>query len=71
MDIIAHLAEGFVHCLTPLNLSMLVIGIVVGLRQWTKPSARWAMMSMRQRPGIRKKTSVMRSNGAMPRGSET
>ena len=31
MDIIAHLADGFVHCLTPLNLSMLVVGIVVGL----------------------------------------
>src|SRR5215475_649521 len=31
MDIFAQLASGFVHCLTPLNLAMLVIGIVIGL----------------------------------------
>ena len=31
MDIITQLAGGFVHCLTPLNMSMLVVGIVVGL----------------------------------------
>src|ERR1043165_1016558 len=30
-DIIAQLATGFVHCLTPLNLAMLVVGIVIGL----------------------------------------
>jgi putative tricarboxylic transport membrane protein len=31
IDILAQLASGFVHCLTPLNLAMLVIGIVIGL----------------------------------------
>lgn len=31
MDILSQLAAGFVHCLTPLNLAMLVVGIVVGL----------------------------------------
>ncbi|MGC1848027.1 MAG: tripartite tricarboxylate transporter permease, partial [Pseudolabrys sp.] len=31
IDIFAQLAYGFVHCLTPLNLAMLVVGIVVGL----------------------------------------
>src|SRR4029079_6795362 len=30
-DIIAQLATGFVHCMTPLNLAMLVVGIVIGL----------------------------------------
>ena len=31
IDIFAQLAYGFLHCLTPLNLAMLVVGIVVGL----------------------------------------
>ena len=31
MDILVQLAHGFVNCMTPLNMSMLVIGIVVGL----------------------------------------
>jgi len=31
MDILSQLAVGFVNCLTPLNMAMLVIGIVVGL----------------------------------------
>src|SRR5262249_41977687 len=31
MDFFAQLASGFVHCLTPFNLAMLVIGIVIGL----------------------------------------
>jgi putative tricarboxylic transport membrane protein len=31
MDILAQLAHGFVNCLTPLNMAMLVVGIVVGL----------------------------------------
>ena len=31
IDILAQLASGFVHCLTPLNLAMLVVGIVIGL----------------------------------------
>src|SRR6476620_9234924 len=30
-DILAQLATGFVHCMTPLNLAMLVVGIVIGL----------------------------------------
>ena len=31
IDILVQLAHGFVHCLTPLNMAMLVTGIVVGL----------------------------------------
>ena len=31
IDILIQLAAGFVHCLTPLNMAMLVIGIVIGL----------------------------------------
>ena len=31
IDILAQLAAGFVHCLTPLNMAMLVVGIVIGL----------------------------------------
>src|SRR5215470_9577922 len=31
IDIITQLAAGFVHCLTPLNMAMLLIGIVIGL----------------------------------------
>ena len=31
IDILSQLAAGFVHCLTPLNMAMLVIGIVIGL----------------------------------------
>jgi putative tricarboxylic transport membrane protein len=31
IDIITQLAGGFVHCFTPLNMSMLVVGIVIGL----------------------------------------
>ena len=31
IDIITQLAGGFVHCLTPLNLAMLFVGIVIGL----------------------------------------
>jgi TctA family transporter len=31
IDILAQLAHGFVHCLTPLNMAMLVTGIVIGL----------------------------------------
>src|SRR5215470_13532176 len=31
IDILAQLASGFVHCMTPLNLAMLVVGIVIGL----------------------------------------
>ena len=31
IDILTQLAAGFVHCLTPLNMAMLVIGIVIGL----------------------------------------
>src|SRR5512139_2192520 len=31
IDILVQLAHGFVHCLTPLNMAMLVIGIVIGL----------------------------------------
>lgn len=30
-DIIAQLATGFVDCLTPLNMTMLIVGIVIGL----------------------------------------
>jgi TctA family transporter len=31
IDIVSQLAAGFVHCLTPLNMAMLLIGIVIGL----------------------------------------
>src|SRR5262245_66282762 len=31
IDILVQLAHGFVHCLTPLNMAMLVTGIVIGL----------------------------------------
>jgi hypothetical protein len=31
IDILLQLANGFVHCLTPLNMSMLLVGIVIGL----------------------------------------
>src|SRR5690242_17252654 len=31
IDILAQLAAGFIHCMTPLNMTMLVIGIVIGL----------------------------------------
>src|SRR5262244_929428 len=31
VDILIQLANGFVHCLTPLNMGMLLIGIVIGL----------------------------------------
>ena len=31
IDILLQLAHGFVHCLTPLNMAMLVVGIVIGL----------------------------------------
>ena len=31
IDILTQLAAGFVHCLTPLNMAMLVVGIVIGL----------------------------------------
>ena len=31
IDILIQLAAGFVHCLTPLNMAMLVVGIVIGL----------------------------------------
>ena len=31
IDILTQLAGGFVHCLTPLNMAMLVVGIVIGL----------------------------------------
>ncbi len=31
IDIITQLASGFVHCLTPLNMAMLLVGIVIGL----------------------------------------
>ena len=31
IDILTQLAGGFVHCLTPLNMAMLFIGIVIGL----------------------------------------
>ena len=31
LDLLHQLAIGFLHCLTPLNLAMLVIGIVIGL----------------------------------------
>jgi len=31
IDILTQLASGFVHCLTPLNMAMLVVGIVIGL----------------------------------------
>ena len=30
-DILAQLASGFVNCLTPLNMAMLIVGIVIGL----------------------------------------
>ena len=30
-DIVTQLAHGFVNCMTPLNMTMLVVGIVVGL----------------------------------------
>src|SRR6185312_2836591 len=31
IDILVQLANGFVHCLTPLNMAMLLVGIVIGL----------------------------------------
>lgn len=31
VDILSHLGIGFVHCLQPVNLVFLVVGIVVGL----------------------------------------
>jgi len=31
IDILVQLANGFVHCLTPLNMAMLFVGIVIGL----------------------------------------
>jgi putative tricarboxylic transport membrane protein len=31
LDLLTQLGTGFLHCLTPLNLAMLVIGIVIGL----------------------------------------
>ena len=31
IDILTQLAHGFVNCLTPLNMAMLLIGIVIGL----------------------------------------
>src|SRR6188472_3969349 len=31
IDILVQLAHGFVHCLTPLNMAMLLTGIVIGL----------------------------------------
>ncbi|MGB6273063.1 MAG: tripartite tricarboxylate transporter permease, partial [Pseudolabrys sp.] len=31
IDILIQLANGFVHCLTPLNMAMLFVGIVIGL----------------------------------------
>ncbi|MFZ0193849.1 MAG: tripartite tricarboxylate transporter permease, partial [Pseudolabrys sp.] len=31
IDILLQLANGFVHCLTPLNMAMLLVGIVIGL----------------------------------------
>src|SRR5262249_33400298 len=31
IDILTQLAAGFIHCLTPLNMAMLFIGIVIGL----------------------------------------
>ncbi len=31
MDIITQLAHGFVNCMTPLNMTMLIVGIVIGL----------------------------------------
>ena len=31
IDILVQLAHGFVHCLTPLNMAMLLVGIVIGL----------------------------------------
>ena len=30
IDILVQLAHGFVNCLTPLNMAMLLIGIVIG-----------------------------------------
>src|SRR5499433_277304 len=31
IDILTQLAAGFIHCLTPLNMAMLLVGIVIGL----------------------------------------
>ena len=32
VDLFTQLGSGFLHCLTPLNLAMLMIGISIGLR---------------------------------------